>query len=361
MKATLRIIGLLVGLFLLYVVVVLIHGTATDFQPEQEIELEVEGKASVATITDSILTFIIWNIGYTGLGAESDFFYDSGSMLLSGGKNVRPKEPVVEKNIQGVLDFIKRTPVDFLLLQEVDVNSKRSYFTNHYEQIGALLPDYTRTFAVNYNTPRMPLPVLEPWNVYGKVYSGLASYSRFQPLDATRFQLPGDYPWPTRIFQLDRCVALHRYALSNGKELVVANIHNSAYDKGGVLKAQQMEFLKGLFMAEVEKGNYLIAGGDWNQCPPYFKADGFMPGQGGSNLPINIDPAFLPADWTWVYDTTVPTNRNISNPYEAGSTFVTLIDFYLLSPNIQVKQVKGMHLDFQYSDHQPVWMELELR
>src|SRR5690606_33678797 len=126
-------------------------------------------------------------------------------------------------------------------------------------------------FAPNYKVSRVPIPILEPWNAYGKVLSGLATYSRFQPYQSTRLQLPGSFAWPTRIFQLDRCVAVHRYRLSNGKELVVMNVHNSAYDADGALKRQEMAFLRELFLEEYGKGNYVLAGGDWNQCPPYFR------------------------------------------------------------------------------------------
>jgi endonuclease/exonuclease/phosphatase family metal-dependent hydrolase len=139
----------------------------------------------------------------------------------------------------------------------------------------------------------------------------------------------------------------------------VINIHNSAYDDGS-LKAQQMVFLQELFLREYAKGNYVIAGGDWNQCPPFFAYDRFMPGQGQGYEQQNVNPDLLPADWQWVYDPTVPTNRKVSDPFVKGQTFVTLIDFFLVSPNIRVTKARGIDLGFQFSDHQPVWMEVEL-
>jgi endonuclease/exonuclease/phosphatase family metal-dependent hydrolase len=33
----------------------------------------------------------------------------------------------------------------------------------------------------------------------------------------------------------------------------------------------------------------------------------------------------------------------------------------LISPNLTAKQVKTIDQQFRFSDHQPVWMEVELR
>lgn len=362
MKKT--IIRVLIGFFaivIIYVVVVLIQGTLTDYQPEDTLPIAVTQNADKEVISDSVLTFMLWNIGYGGLGAEADFFYDDGGFLFAGNSMVRPTKELVEKYTNGALNLVKSTPADFYLLQEVDFNSKRSYFINQFEQMAAALPDYAATFAPNYNTPRMPLPLLEPWRAYGKTYSGLGTFTKYQPALATRYQLPGSFAWPVRIFQLDRCVGLHRFKVANDKELVVLNIHNSAHDSDGSLKRQEMDFIKNLVLQEYEKGNYVVAGGDWNECPPYFRFDGFMPGQGGDYFQYNIEADFLPEDWQWVYDPTVPTNRKAADPLVLGETFVTLIDFFLISPNLQVKQVKGIDQQFRNSDHQAVWMEVELK
>jgi endonuclease/exonuclease/phosphatase family metal-dependent hydrolase len=357
MKAK-KLLWLLLLLPVLYIAGVILHGTVVDFQPVAVSDTLVSNPGKETPLRDSVLSFAIWNIGYAGLGEESDFFYEKGS-LLSAGSMVRPTKALMEKNWAGIQQYLQTTKTDFWLLQEVDYESKRSYSTNQFKGIEALFPDYFSSYAVNYKVGRVPVPVLEPWKVYGKVNSGLASFTRFQPTAQKRLQLPGNYSWPTRIFMLDRCAAMYRFPHINGKELVVFNIHNSAYDDGS-LKAQQMSFLKDLFLEEYGKGNYVIAGGDWNQCPPFFKADSFISAGPDDYVPMNIDPEALPVKWQWVYDPTTPSNRKVSEPFSKGNSFVTLIDFFLVSPNLKVKSVKGINLDFQYSDHQPVWMEVEL-
>ncbi|MCB0706179.1 MAG: endonuclease/exonuclease/phosphatase family protein [Saprospiraceae bacterium] len=361
-KRILRILGLAILLVLLYVVIVLVHGTLTDYQPEAVIQIESDQNGSPEPqIADSLLSFMIWNLGYGGLGAESNFFYDKGGMFFSGGRMVRSSESLVTKNVDGILTTIQENPADFYLLQEVDFNSKRSYGINEYEQVMSQLDNYQATFAPNYKAPRVPLPIFEPWKAYGRVLSGLASYSRFSPTDSKRLQLPGSFPWPTRVFQLDRCAEVQRYPTSSGKELIVVNVHNSAYDSGGALKKQQMDFLRELLLEAYEAGNYVIVGGDWNQCPPFFKFDSFVKENPLGYTQINIDPAFLPDDWKWVYDPTIPTNRKAGDIYKPGETFETLIDFFLISPNVQALSVRGIPLKFAFSDHQPVFMEVLLK
>lgn len=359
-KQTLKFFALLVFLFLLYVIVQIAYATFYDYQPEEAINLVPDQNADQKTIQDSVLTLMTWNLGYGALGAESDFFYSDGGIFLSGGQMVRPDKATVEKNIKGILTTINQNPVDIYLLQEMDFQSKRSYFINQYAGISDLLPDYAAIKATNYKVAYVPTPILEPWNCYGATWSGLSTFSKYQPDQSTRYQLPGKFSWPNRLYLLDRCAAQHRYPLANGKELIVYNIHNSAYDKDGSIKKVQMEYLRKQWLEAYEAGHYLVIGGDWNQCPPHFRPNTFRPNLPSRGKNYNIPFDFLPEDWLWIYDATVPTIRSTSEVYRPNKTFASLIDFFLISPNVKALEVKGIDLDFQYSDHQPVSIKVEL-
>ncbi|MBW1867289.1 MAG: hypothetical protein JRI38_06050 [Deltaproteobacteria bacterium] len=158
---------------------------------------------------------------------------------------------------------------------------------------------------------------------------------------------------------LDRCFLVNRYPVSDGKELLVINTHNSAYDDGSLRKGQ-MDYLKAFLTDEYGKGNYIIVGGDWNQCAP-----GFSPGFDGKNFDTNdyslIDRDYLPLDWTWLYDNKTPSNRRLMIPYDPEKSLVTVIDYYLLSPNIKGVFKQTVNLDFQHSDHQPVLAKIKLK
>lgn len=366
-KKIVKWIFILIGLFVLYVVGSIIHGTATDFQPEPLIPVTVEKPNKKTVIDKAELSFLNWNIGFGGQGNESTFFYDAGGFFTSKGKMVRAPRELVDKNNKGIFDFLAANPVDFYLLQEVDTCSRRSHFLNQYQLLQQQLPDYCATFAINYNVSRVPLPIMEPWNVLGKMRSGLATFSRYESSETNRHQFPGKHGWPTRIFQLDRCMSVHRYKTVHpqGKELVVINSHNEAYDSGEI-KAQEMDYLKKFILDEYEqKGNYVIVGADWNQCPPNLAFDKNAKERGiatdSSYNSGNVAPDYLPQDWVWAFDPTVPTNRKLTDPYEKNKTFVTLIDYYLISPNVELLEVKGQDLDFKYSDHQPVTLRIRLK
>ncbi len=360
MKRIYRLLRAASLVIVLYLAIVLFHGTITDFQPVEKSVLEPAQRSDRELIPDTTISFLIWNIGYAGLGEDANFFYDGGNMWVAGSKMVHPGPEKTARYFDGIQKTIGSIQSDFFLLQETDYESTRSQGVNQFENIGSLMPAYSAYFSVNYLAPRVPIPVFEPWRAYGKVHSGLATYAAYQPLESMRLQLPGEYGWPIKIFQLDRCVAVHRFSTVRNRQLVVCNIHNSAFDKGGQLKAQQMEYLRTFFLHEFEKGNFVIAGGDWNQCPPYFKTASLNPGQKTPYQPINIDPGLMPHDWRWIYDARTPTNRSVSKAYLKGQTPVTVIDFFLVSPNVRVLNAKTINTEFRFSDHQPVWMEVQL-
>ncbi len=358
-----RVLALLLSLLICYFAGIFIYGWVADWQPGPEpTPCVFDQVSSVKTLDDSVFTLVTWNVGYGGLGAESDFFYDDEGMWYSGNSMIRSPESSVRKNLDGALQFLKnnRDTVDFFLLQEADWASDRSFGIQQYEAYQKSLPGFMADFALNYKCDRVPIPLLEPWHSYGRVLSGLATFSRYQPSEATRHQLPGHYPMPDRVFQLDRCAALHRYPAPGGKDLVVINLHNSAYDPGDKIKAIQLPYLRELALAEYAKGNYVVLGGDWNQCPPYFRFDSFLPGNAQGYKQGNLPPDFFPDGWIYAYDPGIPSNRKARDPYEKGKTFETLIDFFLVSPNIQILLVKGIEQSFQFSDHQPVLLTVKL-
>lgn len=328
---------------------IILYAQLTDYKPQEKEQVKVVGENKAQLDSDS-LSLMIWNIGYSGLGADVDFFYDGGDNVIT------PKE-LVSKYYTGIEQTVQQYKnTDFVLLQEVDVQSKRSHKVNQFEGLGKLNPKWNKAFGKNYDVNFVPLPFSSPM---GSVIGGLATYTPYQSTENTRYQFPGNYEWPKALFFLDRCFLLQRFPAKNGKELVVINTHNSAYDDGS-LKKGQMDYLKNVLTEEYEKGNYVIVGGDWNQTPPGFDNNKFVKPGGESayeQTPITFD--YMP-DWLWAYDPNTPTNRKVSYPYDKNKTFTTVIDFFLLSPNVKLSKIQGKHLDFQFSDHQPVYMEVVL-
>jgi len=340
----------------LYLILILVIGfaiflvvaTVDEYNPVT-VEL-LHDSDLVPSLPDSMeVNLLIWNVGYAGLDASMDFFYD-------GGKQMRPPKEGVLNNMTGIVNIL--TPYrsyDFLLLQEVDRDSKRSYHYNQAEIIEGHFQLFESFFGMNYKVFYVPIPLESPM---GKVESGLLSLSRYSPSAVSRHSFPGDYPWPKKLFMLDRCFLVNRYPVSNGHDLIIVNSHNSAYDDGS-LRKQQMEFLKEFLLTEYEKGNYVIVGGDWNQTPYGFSPA--LPSHKFDTLNLTFVEAGYPEDdWIWAYDNSLPTNRRVSAPYNRSTSLTTVIDFYLLSPNMEVEEVKTIDVDFKYSDHQPVHLKARL-
>jgi endonuclease/exonuclease/phosphatase family metal-dependent hydrolase len=351
-RLVLTILLVLIGMCALYLTTVIGYAMATDYRPAPQEAVDCEGRAELEVVPDSF-SLLSWNIGYAGLGAQSDFFYD-------GGKRVRMPKPVVQDYLTGILDQVERyrSEADFFLLQEVDRASRRSHYIDEVDSLSRSLPGYTSAFAINYQVGFIPIPLLRPM---GQVKGGLATWSRYRPLESVRHDFEGNYRWPTYLFFLDRCFLLQRFELNgSGRQLVLINTHNSAYDDGS-LKQRQMAQLKAVILQEYQAGHYVIVGGDWNQYPPEFG--------GVAGFPVDRSPAnahrFVPADypapgWQWTYDPAIPSNRSLKAPFAPDTTRRSIIDYFLVSPNVEVRSVVGIDLGFAFSDHQPVRLTVRL-
>lgn len=324
--------------------------TILEYRPDSEILLSSIEDGNENLPTSSSFRFLIWNIGYAGLNKEMDFFYD-------GGKMVRPSYPVVVRNLQAFQQFLSENgPFDFCMLQEVDVHSKRSYHINQREQLQNALSYKYAYLGINYNVLYVPMPLTDPM---GHVEAGLLSLSNHQPYECKRISYPYSIKWPLRTFLLKRCFMPMRYHLSNGKDLIVINTHNSAFDEGGKLRIAELEYLKEYMLSEYNKGNYVVAGGDFNQSPvglvKEFEGEIF-----DDKEYIAVSDTLFPKEWHFVFDNSCPSNRRTDVIYEKGRTRVALLDFFIASPNVKVERVKCHDLHFENTDHNPVEMVIRL-
>ncbi len=355
MKQALLFVGILLISAILYVGGMILFGIITKFKPAPVEVVEVQSSKSnpqsESILADSTFSFMIWNVGYGGLGKEVDFFYDGGKMVTS------PKEHVLKNNEGMKKFFAENTDVDFIMLQEVDRSSKRSWKIDQAEQFANVLPEHNYAFTPNYQVEYLPFPFTNP---IGKVYGGLQTLSKFTPAETKRIALPGISDFPRKLFYLERCLLMQRYKLANGKDLLVINTHFEAYDDGSV-KKEQMALTKKILEEEYAKGNYVVLGGDWNIAPPSFNVHTWEKEPEDDQLYLkNNDPNYV-TGWNYAYDSTTATNRKNKYSFDAAKTFTTVIDYYFTSPNIEVEEVKGVDMGFDFSDHQPVKMRVKLK
>ncbi len=354
-KTVLKIFGALIGAVLVFAVLLVGWLTITEFKPEPEktvpvaINGQLEPERDVLGKKIRVLTF---NIGYCNLGAESDFFMD-------GGKNVRNgDEELVLKNLDGVLEELKNADADIIFLQEVDNGSTRSFNIDEKTIIEKEFSGYRTAWAANYACKFVPYP-LPP---IGEVRSGIVTLSELDMQVGHRISLPCPFSWPVSTANLKRCL-LVTYTDMEGtdKQLVTVNLHLEAYDDGEG-KIAQTKMLWEVLESEYAKGNYVIAGGDFNQTfpgavgkYPLRDPDFWTPGV--------LEETALPEGWQYVYDDENPTCRLLNKPYnpDDGSAQYYVIDGFIVSPNVELVSVETVDAGFEFSDHNPVLMEIVLK
>ncbi|MDR0411415.1 MAG: endonuclease/exonuclease/phosphatase family protein [Treponema sp.] len=299
------------------------------------------------------LTIVSWNIGYGSLDASVDFFMD-------GGKMTRPEtESNVEANMEGVRGFIERVDADIVLLQEVDIHSRRSY---HMDQAGFLAETWlgTTSFALNFQAPLVPIPFPEP---LGRVESGLLTMSVFIAKESIRMSLPSPFKWPMRLANLKRCILVDRLPVQGSdKELVIVNLHLEAYSSEAGRDAQ-MRVLLDFLQAEYAKGAYCIAGGNFNQNFPGIDENLFRLKDVRHFTPGSLSQDMLAEGWQFAADVETPSSRLLNEPYSGDweATQLYVIDGFVVSPNVEILSVQTANYEFRYSDHNPVILRALLR
>ena len=140
------------------------------------------------------------------------------------------------------------------------------------------------------------------------------------------------------------------------------NLHLEAYDDGEG-KAAQTEMLAELLEAEAQKGNYVIAGGDFNQIFSNADTDAY-PIREGMWEAGELDVDQFDGDWQFIMDGKTPSCRSLDQKYEGADKEnfqYYLIDGFIVSGNIKVSSAATRDKEFKVSDHNPVVMDLELK
>ena len=356
MKKFLKI--LLIILLVLIVAVGALLGwlTATEFSPADVEAVEVVRAGDNDMLrTGEALTVLSWNEGYGGLGKGSDFFMD-------GGKNTKSADKAqVQAYLEGIAATIENVDADLVLLQEVDSNSSRTYGIDERTLLDRGMS--CETYALNYSCPFVPNPNTLFINPLGKINSGLFTMSDDLLIEsAERISLPCPFSWPLRIANLKRCLLVSYLPIEGSdKQLVLVNLHLEAYDDGEG-KIAQTNQLREFITTEYEKGNYVIAGGDFNQVFP-GSLDVYPNTHPDLWEPGVLDENLLPEGWTLAYDLSTPTCRLLNQPYDPADTANTqyyVIDGLILSPNVMLESVDTLDMAFANSDHNPVLINVTL-
>lgn len=345
--------GKIAGIFVLAVVLLLAAAvgylTIREYRPKPVEELAVSG-GKEKIVQEEPFTVLTFNTGYAGLSKDEDFFMDGGSKVQPSSKEL------VQQNLEGIGGILKEQAADVYFLQEVDRDSKRSYHIDEQAFYEELL-GYQGMFACNFRCDFVPYP-LPP---IGKVESGLVTMSEYEASSASRIALPESFTWPVKTCNLKRCMLETRIPVEGSeKELVLINFHLEAYDSGEG-KIAQSRMLAEKLKEEYDKGNYVIAGGDFNQTfegmerYPIHEKESWAPGTVGEED--------IPEGFSFAVSDNVPTCRLLNAPYSGNyeDSQVYVLDGFIISDNVELIEVQNIDTQFEYTDHQPVRLEVKLK
>ncbi len=295
---------------------------------------------SPQVISKDELEIITWNLGYGGLGKDSNFVFD-------GGKDWRPKSKVVvEKNVSGIINFLTSTTPDLFLFQEIAKPSFMNHRVNVLDSVVATLPKYQHIYISDFQTHLIPAPLSidSGLSVFAKLGLVSSSESRLLPLEPRRL---GAF---RKNYQM---IVNHIPTTIKDKEWIIINLHLAAFDSNADVRAKQMQEVRSFAIEQYQRGNFVVIGGDWNLRLtktdfPHTTEEKYL--FWIHDLP---DEAF-PPEWKIVADSNIPSVRTLHKEYVPNENYVTVIDGFITSPNVENMLVKTKDLDFANSDHNPV-------
>ncbi|SMC86756.1 endonuclease/exonuclease/phosphatase family protein [Papillibacter cinnamivorans] len=321
---------------------------------EDNLALEVDGVSSDMPQPGVTYTLTTFNVGYGAYSRDYSFFMDGGKYSRAYSKEE------VDKNITGAAGVISNISPDFAFFQEVDTNATRSYHVDEYAMFQDNFPACSSVFAVNYDSPYLLYPITDP---IGKSVSGIATFSKYFIRSSLRRSLPLESGF-RKLLDLDRCYTVTRIPVSNSKELILINVHLSAFTADVTIGEEQLKMLFEDAQREYDSGNYVIVGGDFNKdlmgnSPELFGTTRETPVWA---KPINTE--LIPDCFTLVRpenkEDLLPTLRSTDAGYVEGVSFVTVLDGFLVSDNITVVHEAHIQAGFLSSDHNPVLLQFQL-
>lgn len=280
-----------------------------------------------------------WNIGFGALGAKAD-------IVMDGGQNLRA---LSKKNITfaatRIAQKISEISSDVYLVQEIAGPSFLTRTIDVKKRIEQQLNQYSYVFWADLKTHLIP----KPFNFN----HGMSIFSRLKSAKNSVLRFPQDPLYYYGFLKKYYGGMVQRYTMDHGKDWVVINIHLSAYDKGGFVRKKQLNALFSYATEQYQQGHYVVIGGDWNMKLlstefPFKSPD--KQSLWSVDFPTNL----LPKDWKVVTDHTTPTVRTLHQPYIQSDNYTCIIDGFIVSPNVQITDVKTHDLSFEHTDHHPV-------
>lgn len=269
----------------------------TQFEPVEDAVLYHAERERPAPARDT-LTVMTWNIRFAA-GRDVSWFGDSC------GDRVILTEAEVYQALAKLADCINSVKPDILLLQEIDVQSKRTAYINQVTWLLNHCNFNHAAYAAMWQAQNIPSDGL------GRINVGSAILSRWELVDADRIQLPlrGDQDALTRYFYLRRNILKARIALPNNSHFYILNMHADAFSTDDTKRKHIVRFKEELDKLD-GSGAVFVAGGDFNMLPPDSDSTDFClvdrcPGESfhhSGDDPFHKEGSNYTPEKTWLID-----------------------------------------------------------
>jgi endonuclease/exonuclease/phosphatase family metal-dependent hydrolase len=172
-------------------------------------------------------------------------------------------EDEILPNLQSIVNRINQVKPDILLLQEVDINSKRSAYIDQLQWILDRTDFNYAVYGFQWQAQFIPSDGL------GRLHEANAILSRWPIGKSTRIQLPlrDDQDALTRYFYERCCMVKAMIEIPGIDNFYALNIHASAFATDDT-KHQHIIAFKEEMDDIVNHGGWFVAGGDLNTLPP---------------------------------------------------------------------------------------------
>ncbi|MGX2944253.1 endonuclease/exonuclease/phosphatase family protein [Enterococcus alishanensis] len=354
MKKILKIIGILIGLFVIVIAGYLIYLFASYDRIADNQALKPQNISQQELTTNTEYRAMTYNIGYGSYPPSYSFFMDGGD------KSIADSSQSVKANLAGVINTTKSLDPTLAFYQEVDQKGTRSRQVNEVQMLKDQLPSYNNLYGENYHSAYLFYPFTQP---IGQAKSGLVTLSHGEITAARRYSLPIETNF-NKFFDLDRAFTAAYIPTENDKQLVAINIHFSAYTSDKKIQTAQFNKLFEFISEEYQKGNYVVVAGDYNHDLLGNSPEIFNTTKERRTWTHPFPKEKLPAGFSLpnkdLAKDAVPSARDLNEPYQKGKTYTTLIDGFIVSDNIEVKNLQVEDTEFEYSDHNPVYLDFQL-
>ncbi|RZM79172.1 endonuclease/exonuclease/phosphatase family protein [Leptolyngbya iicbica] len=308
--------------------------------------------ASAGRLSESEYAQIVVNDAYP-LSAETDEFsvvsYNIGYLSgLTNNQAVRPAASLYETNLAAAIAALAPLNPDIVALQEIDLESRRSYQVDQVAALGDALAYPQRAIAINWDKRYVPFPYWPPAVHFGQMLSGQAILSRWPIVEQERIVLSkvASKPFYYNALYLDRLAQVAQIEL-NGQAVVVINVHLEAFDRP--TRQTQTEVV--LALAEDYATRHpVILLGDFNSA-------------------LNRDAEGSPRSIQTVLDSTVfePAVPLAQLSDAAQATYPSdrpefKLDYIFYTPaSLELLEARVITAAGQASDHLPLWMRWRLK